>query len=139
MATAAEYEGSDVEEGFGGVGGDKRRVACYGELDGFHEVGVGDGGDGDVGRGVGETCRMHGGSEEVDLFVRPAHGFQAFVGLLAVIKCWGEAVHAQIWIRDEGRLAPFSGLDVVVGFDMAVDLFTVSILLLMVESLWSGG
>ena len=123
VATAAEDERADIEQGFGGVRGNECRVASYGQLDGFHEMGFGDGGDGDVGRGVREAGGVHGGPEDVDLFVWSAKSFQAFVGLLAVVQGWGEAVDAQIWICDEGRLAPLSGLDMIVGFDVAVDLF----------------
>jgi hypothetical protein len=69
LAAGAEDDGADVEEGVGGAGGDVGGVAGDGEVEGFEEVGFGDGRDGDVGGGVDDPRGVVFGAEDVDLVV----------------------------------------------------------------------
>lgn len=46
---------------------------------------------------------------------------KSFVGLLAIIKGWGEAVDFEVGVFDKGGLAPLAGDYAVGGLDVAVD------------------
>ena len=93
-----------------------------GEFYAFQEVLLGDGRDGDVAGGDGEAVGVVFWTEEQDIAVWVTVGFQAFVGLLAVVESRGEAVDLEVGVFDEGGLAPFSSGDGVGGLDVAVNL-----------------
>lgn len=57
----------------------------------------------------------------MDGVVGGAEGFEALIGLLAVVEAWCHAVDAEEGVGDEGRGGPFSGCLGVVAFDVAVD------------------
>ena len=69
MPTAPKNEGSDVEEGLGGMRWHKISVLGDGKLEARDEVEIWDGGNGYVARGVGEPCCVDEGSEDVDFAV----------------------------------------------------------------------
>jgi len=96
-------------------------IHAHSELAGIEEEVCGDWGDGNVGGGVLHAFCVLVGAEDGDCVVGGSEGFQAFVALLAVVEAWGHAVDAEEGVGDEGGGCPFSGLDAVVGFDMAGD------------------
>lgn len=71
--------------------------------------------------GIVHAVCVRRGAEEVDGAFGTAVRFQTFVGLLAVVEGWAEAVDLHERRGDEGGLAPGAGGDVVFGLDMAVD------------------
>lgn len=68
-----------------------------------------------------ETSGVSLGPEDGDLVGGRPKRFHTFVGLLAVVKGGRHAVETQVGVGDEGWGGPFSSLDTVVGFDVAVD------------------
>lgn len=103
------------------VGRDELGVERDGGLDGGQEQVDGHGRDRDEGRRVLEARGVAVGAEDGDAVVaRQAEGFEAFVGLLAVVEGGGHAVQADVGVGDEGRGGPDAGVDGVVRFDVAV-------------------
>ena len=76
--------------------------------------------DGDEGGGVGHTGRVLRGAEYGDAVGRGAEGFDAFIGLLAVVEAGGHAMEAEVWVGHEDWRGPLGGGDRVVGFNVAV-------------------
>lgn len=68
---------------------------------------------------------IQGRAEDVDLILRGAECFDAFICLLAIIESWGKAMNAKERILDELRFAPLAGLDAVVGLNMSIDFFCI--------------
>ena len=63
------------------------------------------------------------GAEDGDGGIRgEAEGFDAFEGLLPVVEAGSHAVDGEEWGLDELGRAPLTGLDRVMGLDMAIDL-----------------
>lgn len=60
-------------------------------------------------------------SEDLELAIGRPVGFHAFVGLLPVVEARGQAMDAEERVGNKFWARPFSGLDAVVGFDMAID------------------
>lgn len=77
-------------------------------------------------RGVVHAVCVCGRAEEVNVSFRTTMSFQAFVGLLAIVKGRAEAMDLHEGGGNEGGLAPGAGGDVVFGLDMAVDWWDIS-------------
>ena len=101
-------------------GGHVRGIEGDGGVDGFDEDVLRDLGDGDEVCGVLHAEGVFGGAEDLDCVVWGAEGFEAFIGLLAVVKAGGHAVDAEEGVGDELGGGPLSGLLGVVAFDVAV-------------------
>ena len=70
---------------------------------------------------VDHSFRVGHGTEDGYLFVWCSECFYAFKGLLTIVQGRCHAVYAEVGVLDELGFAPFAGLRVVVGFDMAID------------------
>lgn len=60
-------------------------------------------------------------AEDSYLVVRASECFEPFKRLLGIVQGRCQAVDAEVRVLDELGFAPFAGLRVIVGFDMAID------------------
>lgn len=90
-----EEQGADVHRGAGFMGRDELGVGGDGELDALQEEILRDGGHGDELCGAAEARGVAVGAEDGDLARWVAEGFEAFVGLLAVVEAGGHAVEGE--------------------------------------------
>lgn len=60
-------------------------------------------------------------AEKNDVSIGTAMGLETFVGLLAIVQSWSEAVNAEVWVCNKMRLAPDTSGNVVCRLNMAID------------------
>ena len=101
--------------------GNVTRIEADGQPETFEEVLGGNGWDGDERGGVLKAFCVELRTEDGDLVVGSAEGFDALEGLLSVVQSGGEAVNADVGVDDPFGLGPLPGLGREVGFDVAID------------------
>lgn len=83
--------------------------------------------DGNVRGRMHHASGILAGAEDGETVLRGTEGFNALVGLLAIVQAGGHSVDREVRGADEGWRCPLGVLDAVVGFDVAIDFPTRSI------------